>query len=93
MCADRNNRIGRTNPRLLTRVRLPGTGLSVREHRAFESTHDVHDDRLDRRLENFLLGAESGKDVVEGVGRLQLLPAFSLYDGHRSLLGFGGDDR
>lgn len=78
---------------VLTCVRLPCPGLSVREHRALESTHYVHDDWLDRRLEDFLLGAECSEDVVKGVARLQLLPALSLNDGHRPLLRFGGDDR
>lgn len=79
--------------RILTRVRLPRPSLSVREHGALESAHDVHDDRLDRRIKDFILGAECGKDPVEGVARFQLLAAFSLYDGHRTLLSFRGDDR
>lgn len=78
---------------ILTRVRLPCSGLPVREHGALETAHDVHDDRLDRRLKYFLLGTKCGEDIVKGVTRFQLFAAFSLYDGYGSFLSLGSDDR
>ncbi len=73
-------------------MRLPGARLSVSKDCAFESTHNFRDDWFDRGFEDFFLGAESRKYIVERVAWFELLAALALDDGYGSFLRFTRDD-